>query len=76
MDCSEEVWDKIFDINVKASFLLAKEAAPLIRERGGGSIVFISSLAGFNPFKVKISKKNLDFIVTDLPILVAWCVFS
>lgn len=53
MDCSEEVWDKIFDINVKASFLLAKQATPLIRERGGGSIVFISSLAGFNPFKVR-----------------------
>lgn len=53
LDCSEDVWDKIFDINVKASFLLAKQAAPLIRERGGGSIVFISSLAGFSPFKVR-----------------------
>jgi len=52
LDCSEDVWDKIFDINVKASFLLAKQAAPLIRERGGGSIVFISSVAGFNPFKL------------------------
>lgn len=60
LDCSEEVWDKIFDINVKASFLLAKQAAPLIRERGGGSIVFISSLAGFNPFKVR-DKKCLFF---------------
>lgn len=53
LDCSEEVWDKIFDINVKASFLLAKQAAPLISQRGGGSIVFISSLAGYSPFKVR-----------------------
>lgn len=53
LDCSEDVWDKIFDINVKAAFLLAKQAAPLITERGGGSIVFISSLAGYSPFKVR-----------------------
>ncbi|KAG4079837.1 hypothetical protein HA402_014968 [Bradysia odoriphaga] len=52
LDCTEEVWDKIFDINVKASFLLAKQAAPLIRERGGGSIVFISSIAGYTPFSL------------------------
>lgn len=52
LDCSEQVWDKIFDVNVKSSFLLAKEAAPLIRKRGGGSIIFISSVAGYNPSKV------------------------
>jgi len=49
LDCSESAWDKIFEINVKAAFLLAKEALPLIRKRGGGSIVFISSIAGFHP---------------------------
>lgn len=52
LDCEEEVWDKIFDINVKAAYLLAKEAVPLIRQRGGGSIVFVSSIAGFQPFKL------------------------
>ncbi len=54
LDCSEKVWDKIFEVNVKASFLLAKEAAPLIRVRGGGSIIFISSIAGYSPNKVSI----------------------
>lgn len=46
LDTSEDVWDKIFDVNVKSSFLLAKEAKPLIAQRGGGSIVFISSIGG------------------------------
>lgn len=53
LDCSEAVWDKIFEVNVKASFLLAKESAPLIRKRGGGSIIFISSVAGYQPNKVE-----------------------
>lgn len=52
LDCEEEIWDKIFDINVKSAYLLAKEAVPLIRKRGGGSIVFVSSIAGFQPFKL------------------------
>lgn len=52
LDATEDAWDKIFDINVKSAFLLAKEAKPLLLKRGGGSIVFVSSLAGFNPFQV------------------------
>lgn len=50
LDCSEEAWDKIFDVNVKASFLLAKEATPLLRKQKSGNIIFISSIAGLNPF--------------------------
>lgn len=63
LDTSEEVWDKIFDVNVKASFLLAKQAKPLIAQRGGGSIVFISSIGGYTPFDLlgaySVSKTTL-----------------
>uniref|UniRef100_A0A182XYV9 Uncharacterized protein n=1 Tax=Anopheles stephensi TaxID=30069 RepID=A0A182XYV9_ANOST len=52
LECSESAWDKIFDVNVKCSYLLAKEAVPFLRERKGGSIVFISSIAGFQPFQL------------------------
>ncbi|XP_077868988.1 dehydrogenase/reductase SDR family member 4-like [Saccoglossus kowalevskii] len=37
----------IFDINVKATFLLIKEIVPHIEKRGGGNIVMISSLSGY-----------------------------
>ncbi|CAG9860088.1 unnamed protein product [Phyllotreta striolata] len=49
LDCPEESWDKIFDINVKSSFLLAKEALPLLKLSKAGRIIFISSIAGFQP---------------------------
>lgn len=52
LDTSEEAWDKIFDTNVKASFMLAKEVTPFLRERGGGSIVFVASIAGLQPFEL------------------------
>jgi len=52
LDCEESSWDKIFEVNVKAAFLLAKEALPLLRKSDQGRIVFISSIAGINPFQL------------------------
>lgn len=39
-----EQWDAVFDVNVRAHFLLAAAALPRMPE--GGAIVFISSVAG------------------------------
>ncbi len=45
--CTEEVWDKIFDVNVKSSFFLAKKPLPHMEKRGKASIMFVSSVAGY-----------------------------
>jgi NAD(P)-dependent dehydrogenase (short-subunit alcohol dehydrogenase family) len=43
---SEEEWDAIVDLNLKASFLCAKEAIPVMIDSGeGGSIINIGSMA-------------------------------
>eukprot|EP00057_Strongylocentrotus_purpuratus_P001706 XP_001200926.2 PREDICTED: dehydrogenase/reductase SDR family member 4 [Strongylocentrotus purpuratus] len=52
LDCDEQAWDKIFDINVKSTFLLVKESVPHMVSRGGGSIVVVSSIAGYMPFEL------------------------
>jgi NAD(P)-dependent dehydrogenase (short-subunit alcohol dehydrogenase family) len=39
---------------VKAAFLLSKEVLPYLRKRHGGSIVYISSVAGLEPIRVSI----------------------
>ncbi|XP_059054119.1 dehydrogenase/reductase SDR family member 4 [Achroia grisella] len=49
LETPEDAWDKIFDTNVKCAWLLAKEAYPELIKRGGGSIVFIASIAGYQP---------------------------
>ncbi len=38
-----ETWDEVFAVNVKSMFLMDKHAVPLLRRRGGGSIVHVSS---------------------------------
>uniref|UniRef100_UPI00398ED55C dehydrogenase/reductase SDR family member 4 n=1 Tax=Pristiophorus japonicus TaxID=55135 RepID=UPI00398ED55C len=49
VDCPEEAWDKIFQVNVKAAFLLAKLVVPHMRRAGGGSIVLVGSAGGYTP---------------------------
>jgi NAD(P)-dependent dehydrogenase (short-subunit alcohol dehydrogenase family) len=45
-DTTEELWDRTFDVNVKAMFLTTKYAVPFMRKVKGGSIVNISSVQG------------------------------
>ncbi|XP_055707583.1 dehydrogenase/reductase SDR family member 4-like [Phlebotomus papatasi] len=45
VDCPESAWDKAFDVNVKGPFLLAKEIIPLMKKRGGGSMLFMSTVS-------------------------------
>lgn len=52
LDVSEEVWDKLFETNVKAGFLLSKQVVPHMEKQGSGNIVFVSSLSGYVPFPV------------------------
>ncbi|MBP0443751.1 glucose 1-dehydrogenase [Roseomonas sp. SSH11] len=49
LDVSEEEFDKVFAINVKSVFLMAKAAYPALKARGGGSFITISSTAGLRP---------------------------
>ncbi|NJP98298.1 SDR family oxidoreductase [Nonomuraea sp. FMUSA5-5] len=46
-DTPEEVWDEVLDINLKGVYLTCKAAVPRLRERGGGSIVVVSSVQAF-----------------------------
>ena len=45
-----EEWDRTLATNLSAVFYCCREAIPLMRQRGGGYIFNISSLAGVNPF--------------------------
>ena len=49
LDVSEEVFDRIFAVNVKALYLTALAAVPVMRRQGGGSILNTASTAGLRP---------------------------
>jgi len=43
---TEEQWDTILDTNLKAQFLCAQAAAPLMKRQGRGRIINLSSIGG------------------------------
>lgn len=47
-ELTPEEWDRVHAVNLRAVFFLAREAAKSMRERGGGSILNIASIAGQN----------------------------
>ncbi|XP_015414934.1 PREDICTED: dehydrogenase/reductase SDR family member 2, mitochondrial-like [Myotis davidii] len=46
---SEEVWDKILNVNVKAPALLLSQLLPHMENRGGSSVVLVSSIGAYLP---------------------------
>jgi len=48
--CADEAaFDKTFEVNVKGYFLVAQQAAKIMAEQGGGSIINIASTEGLTP---------------------------
>ena len=45
----ERAFDKIIDVNLKGPFELCKKAYPILKQRGGGSVIHISSIGGLKP---------------------------
>lgn len=45
----ERAFGKIIDVNLKGPFELCKKAYPILKQRGGGSIINMSSIGGITP---------------------------
>ena len=63
-DVSIEEWDRIMAVNVRGAFLVSRAAAPVMRERGEGAIVNITSVSGVRaggssiPYSVSKAAEN------------------
>jgi enoyl-[acyl-carrier protein] reductase III len=75
MEVEDKHWDWTMDINAKALLFLAQQAVPLMEERGGGSIVSISSLGSKmvidNYTCVGVSKAALEALTRYLGVELA-----
>ena len=47
IEISEEVWDRVIDVNLKGMFLACKAAIPHMAKQGGGAIVNVGSGSGW-----------------------------
>jgi 3-oxoacyl-[acyl-carrier protein] reductase len=49
LDVSEDEFDRVFAVNVKSIYLMAKAVVPQFRAQGGGVILNVGSTAGIRP---------------------------
>ena len=49
IDVDERAWDSIMNLNLKGLFFLSQAVARAMREKGGGKIINVSSVAGITP---------------------------
>ena len=59
-------WDETFDINVRGIVLCLKYAVPLLKRRGGGSIVNMSSLMGLRGYPMRSPYAASKFAVIGI----------
>jgi dehydrogenase/reductase SDR family protein 4 len=49
IDVDERAWDSIMNLNLKGLFFLSQVVARVMREKGGGKIINVASVAGITP---------------------------
>jgi NAD(P)-dependent dehydrogenase (short-subunit alcohol dehydrogenase family) len=49
IDVDERAWDSVMNLNLKGLFFLSQAVARVMREKGGGKIINVSSVAGITP---------------------------
>jgi NAD(P)-dependent dehydrogenase (short-subunit alcohol dehydrogenase family) len=46
LDCDDESWQRVIDVNLKGPFLCMKHGIPAIARNGGGAVVLLGSVLG------------------------------
>lgn len=79
LDFPLERWDQVFNINVRALWILTQKVARIMKEQGGGSIINISSVMGFRGSEEKLhpavpynsSKAAINLLTMNLAVKLA-----
>jgi dehydrogenase/reductase SDR family member 4 len=65
IDVDERAWDSIMNLNLKGLFFLSQAVARVMRDKGGGKIINVSSVAGITPDLLplySISKAGVNMV--------------
>lgn len=65
-DMDMKAWDEAYAINVRGVILCLKYGVPLIRKRGGGSIINMSSLMGLRGYPMRSNYASTKFAVIGI----------
>ena len=49
LDSDERLWDTLMNLNLKGVYFISQAAAKIMKKQGGGKIINVASVDGFNP---------------------------
>jgi dehydrogenase/reductase SDR family protein 4 len=77
IDIDERAWDSIMNLNLKGLFFLSQAVARTMREKGGGNIINIASIAGITPDILPVySMSKAGVIMATKVMAQQWAIFN
>ena len=77
LDVDERAWDSIMNLNLKGLFFLSQAVARVMKEKGGGKIINVSSIAGISPDMLPIySISKAAVIMATKVIAMQWAQYN
>ncbi|KAJ8037333.1 Dehydrogenase/reductase SDR family member 4 [Holothuria leucospilota] len=67
LSMTEKQWDKLFDVNVKSTFMIIQECVPYMIQRGRGAIVINSTVLALFPEAVNDFLQQIFPNETEIP---------
>jgi len=77
IDIDDRAWDSIMNLNLKGLFFLSQAVARLMKQKGGGKIINIASVAGISPDILPVySISKAGVIMTTKVMAQQWAIYN
>ncbi len=77
IDIDDRAWDSIMNLNLKGLFFLSQAVARIMKEKGGGKIINVASVAGISPDILPIySISKAGVIMATKVMAQQWAVYN
>jgi len=77
IDIDDRAWDSIMNLNLKGLFFLSQSVAKIMREKGGGKIINVASIAGITPDILPVYSISKAAVIMATKVMAQqWAVFN
>lgn len=77
IDIDDRAWDSIMNLNLKGLFFLSQSVAKIMREKGGGKIINVASIAGITPDILPVYSISKAAVIMATKVMAQqWAIFN
>ena len=77
IDIDDRAWDSIMNLNLKGLFFLSQTVAKIMKEKGGGKIINVASVAGITPDILPVYSISKAAVIMATKVMAQqWAIFN